>query len=81
MQYAPHEFFAAMGGLNEEGLEDWRRMRYLAWYTIVSQRGTKDFPTLEEFVDPQVKKTEVKREDYDEIFERLKSWTPPLSPE
>lgn len=81
MQYAPHEFFAAMAGLNEGNTEEWKRVRYLSWYTLVSQRGTKDLPSLEDFIDPREKKVEVKREEYEEIFESLKSWTPPSSPE
>jgi len=72
--------------MNEENVEHWRKIRFVAWWSWVAQRGSKDIPSPQDLKelpgDEKVVGEEVKREDYDDIFKTLSTtWKPPLSPE
>lgn len=58
----------------------------MAWAALVAQRGSKEVGMPKDLMplpgDDEAIRKEVKREDYEELFEHLnKTWKPPSSPE
>jgi hypothetical protein len=71
--------------MNEEQIDEWRRARFISWWAWIAQRGSKDIASPQDLLPlpgDEEKVNDIRREDFDELFEKVKAvWTPPLERE
>ncbi|MBS1978328.1 MAG: hypothetical protein JST46_13210 [Bacteroidetes bacterium] len=64
-----------MKGHQRDQVEEWRQTRYLAWATLVAERGTKELKEPKDLFPLQGdddERIKIDRKEYDGLFDLLK---------
>jgi hypothetical protein len=61
--------------MDEQEVEEWRKVRWLGWIAMVSERGASKIPSpkaLMKLPGDDDERNNVKREDFEHLFDLLK---------